>query len=181
MGGADIMDSMKGDHNAYTKINFGWITSSRLIVTDSSVTVDLEAFSKNGDTLILANNWDPQLGAYQEYYVIMYYTSSELNSGEGGYFLRDGIVVYHVNSSLYREDYEGVTYYDVYNTNTSPTGSYGTVNNLIEFVTHSDETYTYVVGDKLPTVELDGGETLKYTFTVDALTSDSATITVRAK
>ena len=93
LDGCDIMDSMVGDHNAYSKINLGWITSSRLVTTNTSITLTLEDFSKNGDTIIIANNWNEKLGAYQEYYILMYYTSNGLNSGDDyGYFARDGVV-----------------------------------------------------------------------------------------
>ena len=177
MDGYDIMDSMLGDHNAYTKFNFGWITSSRLVVAGESVTLTLEDFSQNGDTIIIANNWDSTLGAYQEYFVLVYYTNGGLNPEDEGYFSRDGVVVYHVNASLYKEDYEGETYYDVYNNNTSPSDDYGTENNLIELVTSDEGNYTFVVGDSLPTVTDDSGNTLAYTFTVDELTEDAATIT----
>lgn len=177
LGGYDMMDSMAGDHNPYSKFNFGWITASKLIVTDISVTVNLDAFAKNGDTIIVANNWDESLGAYQEYYVIMYYTGTGLNAGEGGYFDRDGILVYHVNASLYAEEYDGTTYYDVYNSNTNVSGEGGTEDNLIEFVLTGEGHYTYVVGDTLPTLTDDFGDALGYTFTVDSLDAESATIT----
>lgn len=177
LGGYDMMDSMAGDHNPYSKFNFGWITASKLIVTDISVTVNLDAFAKNGDTIIVANNWDESLGAYQEYYVIMYYTGTGLNAGEGGYFDRDGILVYHVNASLYAEEYDGKTYYDVYNSNTSVSGEGGTEDNLIEFVLTGEGHYTYVVGDTLPALTDDFGDALCYTFTVDSLDAESATIT----
>ncbi len=177
MDGYDIMDGMLGDHNAFTKFNLGWLTASRLVVTDSSVTLTLEDFSKNGDTIILANNWDDTLGAYQEYYVIVYYTNNGLNSGNGGYFLADGIVVYHVNSVLYKDVQDGETYYDIYNNNTSPTDDYGTEDNLIEFVKTAGGNYVFTVGATLPTVTDDFGDELAYTFTVDSLTADTATIT----
>ena len=177
MGGCDVMDSMAGDHNAYTKFHLGWLTSSRLVTTTSSVTLRLEDFSKNGDTIIVANDWDPTLGAYQEYYIVVYYKSQGLNAGEGGYFLRDGIVVYHVNASLYQYEYDGETYYDVYNNNTHVSDEYGTEENLIEYVLSDEETYTYVVGNYLPAVKDDGGDALAYTFTVDALEDGFATLT----
>ena len=180
MGGLDVMDVMLGDHNAFSKFNLGWITTSRLVVTDSSVTLTLEAFCKGGDTIIIANNWDPTLGAYQEYYVIMYYTNEGLNAGDdAGYFVRDGIVVYHVNSSLCKEVYDGEIYYDVYNNNTDPSSSYGTEDNLIEYVKSAAGNYTYVEGDTLPTVTDDDGNALSYTFVVDSISSDYATITFR--
>ena len=177
LDGYDVMDNMKGDHNAFTKINLGWITTSRLVVTDDSVTLTLEDFSKNGDTIIIANNWDPDLGAYQEYYIIMYYTNNGLNGNENGYFTRDGIVVYHINASLCYEEYDGEKIYDIYNNNTDSSDQYGTKDNLIEFVKSTNGTYTYVAGDKIPTVTLDGGETLHYTFTVVSFADGVATIT----
>ena len=59
LDGCDMMSSMLGDHNAFTKINLGWITDSRLVVTNGTVTLQLEAFAKNGDTIIIANNFAP--------------------------------------------------------------------------------------------------------------------------
>lgn len=175
--GYDIMSAMLGDHNAYSKFNYGWITSSRLVVTDSKVTLTLDSFSENGDTLILANNWDTALGAYQEYYVLVYYTNDGLNSGDGGYFEDEGILVYHVNSTLYSEVLDGETYYDVYNNNTDPSDEYGTVNNLIEYVKTSSGDFVFTTGDSLPSTYDDSGNKLGYTFTVDSISGDSATLT----
>ena len=183
LGGADMMDAMQGDHNPYTKFNYGWLTFSKLITTKNEVTVTLDAFVNSGDTVIIANNWDEKLGAYQEYFVIMYYTNTGLNSGEGGYFSRDGIVVYHVNASLYAQSYGDETYYDVFFNNTDPSDQYGTEENLIEFVKHpdgEDMIYTYVEGDSLPSISDDAGNALGYTFTVDSLTQTSATLTFKA-
>ena len=180
MDGYDIMDSMIGDHNAYTKFNYGWLTSSRLVTAQNTVTLTLEDFSKNGDTIILANNWDDDLGAYQEYYVLVYYTNNGLNAGDAGYFNNAGVVVYHVNASLYKEVSEGETYYDVYNNNTdvSSEDGYGTADNLIEFVKSTDSEYVYAKGDSISAnTKDDQGNKLAYTFTVDSLTSTSATIT----
>jgi M6 family metalloprotease-like protein len=178
MDGADVMVSMLGDHNAFSKFNYGWVTESRLVVAEESVTLTLEDFSKNGDTIIIANNWDSALGAYQEYFIVVYYTNNGLNAGElAGYFDRDGVVVYRINSSLYKETYDDVDYYDIYNNNTTPGDGYGTENNLIEYVKSAADTFTYVVGDRLPEVTLSSGDGLVYTFVVDALDADHATIT----
>ena len=179
LDGNDIMDAEIGDHNAYTKFNLGWITNARLVVTDTEITVTLDAFSESGDTLIIANNFDPSLGVYQEYYIIVYYTEDELNSGVGGYFDGEGIIVYHVNASLFCEEYEGEMYYDVYNTNTDPSDSYGTENNLIELVENGLD-YLFLEGDTLGTLTDDLGAPLGYTFTVESL-GEQATVTVTAK
>ena len=171
------MDSMLGDHNAYTKFNLGWITSSRLVTTDGQLTLTLESFEETGDTIIIANHWDPLLGAYQEYFIVVYYKNEGLNTGGGGYFARDGIIVYHINASLYAEEIDGEVYYDVYYNNTHPSDPNGTEENLIEYVLSAEEHYTYIAGDSLPATALDNGDALKYTFTVDSIEANSATIT----
>ena len=173
-----MMDGMTGDHNPYTKFNLGWITTSKLVTTNTSLTLTLNSFTETGDSIIIANNWDDSLGAYQEYYVIVYYTMTGLNGGDAGYFSRDGIIVYHVNSSLYREEYEGEIYYDVFNTNTDPSDQYGTEDNLIEFVKSAEGNFTFAEGDSLPSVTDDQGGKLGYTFTVDSIDGDGATITI---
>ena len=175
-----MMASIAGDHNAYSKFNYGWVTTSRLVVAEESVTLTLEAFHKNGDSIIIANNWDETLGAYQEYYVLVYYKNVGLNSGNGGYFNDEGILVYHVNASLCKEVLDGVTYYDVYNNNTdiSDEDGYGTEDNLIEFVKSASRKFVYGVGDSMPTtVKDDSNNSLLYNFRVDAITADTATIT----
>ena len=181
LDGCDVMDSMSGDHNAYSKFNLGWITTSRLVTTSSSITLSLNAFTTSGDTIIIANNFDPTLGAYQEYYIIVYYTNDGLNAGEAGYFDREGVIVYHVNASLYTEEYDGEIYYDVYNNNTAPSDQYGTEDNLIEFVKSSAGYFTYVEGDTLPGVTDDQGNKLGYSFTVDSIENGVATITFTKK
>ena len=176
--GCDVMDSMLGDHNAFTKFNYGWLTSSRLVVADTTVTLTLEDFSKNGDTIIIANNWDPTLGAYQEYYVLVYYRNTGLNGGDYGYFARDGIVVYHVNASLYIDEYDGEVSYDIYNNNTDASDYYGTKDNLIEFITNPDGDITHITGmSSSSSIVDDQGNKISYIFTVDSMTEDYATIT----
>ena len=178
LDGCDIMDGMAGDHNPYTKFNLGWITSSRLVTASSSLTLTLESFTKTGDSIIIANNFNEKLGVYQEYYVVVYYTKTGLNGGDYGYFSREGVIVYHVNASLYSEEIDGDVYYDVYNNNTAYTDEYGygTYDNLIEFVKSAEGNFTYVEGDSLPTLTDDLGNRLGYTFTVDSIENGKATL-----
>ena len=67
LDGNDIMDSMCCDHSPYTKFLYGWIDSSRLVTTTDTITLELNAFEQTGDTILLANNFDPELGLFQEY------------------------------------------------------------------------------------------------------------------
>ena len=178
MDGYDMMDAMFGDHNPYTKFNYGWIKTSRLVTATSSVTLSLENFSKNGDTIIFGSNWDPDLGVYQEYYVIMLYRAEGLNGDIYGYFSGDGIVVYRVNASLIRlEDGDGY-HYNVYNNNTNPSDTeYGTEDNLIELVESPDGDYLFEAGEKAPTLKDSSGKQIGYSFTVNSITASGATIT----
>lgn len=181
LDGYDIMDSMTGDHNPFSKINLGWITTSRLVVANESITLTLEDFSKNGDTIIIANNWNEALGGYQEYYILIYYTNNELNSGDYGYFSSNGVVVYHVNASLYSEEIDGQVYYDIYNTNTDASDPYyGTEDNLIELVKNGSS-YVFGAGAKPSALTDDNGNTLCYTFVVDSVSADSVTLTFSSK
>ncbi len=173
MDGFDVMDSGLGDHNAYSKFNYGWLTTSRLVVAKESVTLTLEDFSKNGDTILIANNWDDDLGAYQEYFIVAYYTNNGLNAGDAGYFASEGIVVYHVNASLMKEN----GYYDVLNNNTDPSDEYGSEDDLIEYVKNGSQ-YVYGVGSSLSANTADdSGEKIAYTFTVDSIANGTATLT----
>ena len=177
--GKDIMDSYVGDHNPYTKFSYGWIETSRLVTTSGSITLTLEDFSKNGDTIIVANNFDPALGVYQEYYVIMYYKPTGLNNSYKQYFDKDGIVIYHVNASLYYEEHENETLYQLNHDNDS--GEYGK-NYLVELVginigilkvPYFIFTEGMVIGGMID----DSGEILDYIITVDSLGSEEATLT----
>ena len=111
--------------------------------------------------------------------IVMYYTQNGLNSGRNGYFDRNGILVYHVNASLYKEEYGGEAYYDVYNSNTAPQGDpeYGTEDNLIEFVTARSGSLMFFEGDSLPTVYDDLGNKLGHTFTVNSIEAEKAILT----
>lgn len=179
--GYDVMDSSIADHNPFTKFHLGWLTTSKLIVADKSITVDLNAFEENGDTLIIANNFDPTLGLYQEYWIVVYYNNTSLNGGNYGLFEESGIVVYHINASLmidYNYSSEDFDYYFIYNTNTSPEDQeYGTEDNLIDFVKNGND-YVYGVNDSLSANTTDdSGNKISYTFKVDSLTNEKATLT----
>ena len=107
LDGYDIMDSMIGDHNPYTKMNYGWINKARLLLIDEATSITIKSFEENGDVLIIANDFVEELGIYQEYYLMMYYTNTNVNKKYGGYFSTNGILLYKINASL--------MYYPTYN------------------------------------------------------------------
>jgi hypothetical protein len=96
----------------------------------------------------------------------------------GGYFVRDGILVYHINASLQLDTNDGASYYYVYNTNTDPSSEDGTEDNLIEYVKSPEDTFTYVAGDCLGSnIVDDQGNVISYVFTINDMTEDTATLT----
>ena len=178
--GKDMMDSSVGDHNPLTKLHYGWIDSSRLVTTNSSVTLTLEDFSKSGDTIIIANNFDTSLGAYQEYFILMYYKQSGLNDSSAKYFDTDGLVIYHVNASLYYETTDGETLYILNHDNSSSDGR----NMLLELVSINlgiVEIPCYVMPEGAVITGLidDSGSVLPYLIKVDKIIGDTITVTFK--
>ena len=182
MRGLDIMDNSIGDHNPFTKINLGWISESRLVIpSNSSLTLTLKPFSESGDTIIIANNWSDELGGYQEYFILIYYRNTGLNDSKDKYFDQDGIVLYHVNSTLLREEYLNDAFYSLVNSNTASGHNGGSGYDLLEIVNCGNQRYILYEGDKLSTVFDDHVELLHTTYTVVSLTEDEATITFSRK
>ena len=99
IGGGDMMDYNIGDHNAYSKIILGWITPT--IITDESVTINLQSFEKTGECILVCNDWG---GTYfSEYYLIDFYTPTGLNEygkGRDGLFSISGIRIFHIDARL---------------------------------------------------------------------------------
>ena len=134
----------------------------------------------SGETLIIANNWNEKLGAYQEYYIVVYYTNTGLNSGIGGYFTDEGILVYHINAELTSEEFEGEITYNLKYNNTDASDMYGSEYNLIELVKSEGRNYVYEAGDSVPATETtDDGQKIAYVFTVDSITEEGAVVTFR--
>ena len=175
LDGRDVMDSDFGDHNPFTKFNYGWLTKSRLITTETSTTVTLDDFSKAGDSIIIANNWDDNLGAYQEYYVLMYFKNTGLNE-DSNYFSYRGVVMYHVDSSLYEFIEQNQKYYSVRNNNTFY-GEYAKPNYLIEFVSSGSKIVYQTNTESAKNIIDNQGNKISYYFKVNSLGSTSAQLT----
>lgn len=176
LDGDDVMDAKFGDHNPFTKFNYGWLTTSKLISAEESVTLDLEAFEKSGDSIIVANNWDSTLGCYQEYWVLMYYTKENVNA-KSNYSFKEGIVAYHINAQLIDYTYSYYNYIDIYTTN-NQSSSYNTGVNLIELVELSSSGYSLQVGEtSYSTIKDDNEQKISYTFTLNSINDGKANIT----
>ena len=178
---ADIMDNATGDHNAFTKFSLGWITESRLVTSDQTITLSLKPFSESGDTIIIANNFSEKFGAFQEYYILVYYKNTGLNLSNDGYFNSDGILVYHVNATLNYEQYRTETFYSLKNSNTPMGQEGGSPDNLIELVGGGRNKCVLQEGDINYSVFDDNGELLYFSYTVVSIEDDEATITFNRK
>ena len=76
-----MMDCNVGDHNAYTKMQYGWVAPKVIDGSSKNFTVELESFTETGDFLLLRNTTtDPWNGTpFDEYLVLQYYTPTNLN------------------------------------------------------------------------------------------------------
>ena len=172
---ADIMDGTIGDHNAFTKALLGWNTG-KLITPKTSITVDLEAFSTNGDYLIIANDFDENKGILQEYFILEYYTVSGLNEFDK-MFTIDGIRVLYVIAETKKD---GTFKYNNSSTNikliSQITTSKG--NTYLTSSTDKSDDTLFIENESLDTAKFSDDSTLQYTFKVDSLTDEKATITI---
>lgn len=176
LDGNDVMDAGFGDHNPYSKFNYGWLNSSRLVTASDSVTLELEAFEKAGDSIIVANNWDSTLGCYQEYWVLMYYTKESANE-YSTYSFDEGIVMYHVNAQLIEYTYYGYDCIDIYTTN-DQSSYYNTGVNLIELEKVNGSSYSLQIGQtSSASIVDDNNQKINYTFTLDSISNGVANIT----
>lgn len=179
LGGKDLMDHTVGDHNPFSKMLLGWANNPTIITTKSELTIDLKAFQREGDFLILTNNWDINKGMFQEYFILEYYTPDNVQEFDK-IFKIPGIRVIHVNAEagkynnyLYFKndnsysDKKLISLVAFYNGSKLLNGALATDANL------------FTVGETLLTAKYNDGTKLNYSFTVDELSEDYATLTIK--
>jgi len=109
IGGIDMMYSNAGDHNPFSKALFGW-ANIKVVTYAENLTIDLNKFEDDNSTIIVTPEWSDETGIFSEYYMIEYYTPTELNEYNLTYgwyhtFSEPGIIVYHVDGTLNPEGY----------------------------------------------------------------------------
>lgn len=169
LDGYDIMDSMMGDHNPYTKMNYGWINKARLLLIDEATSITIKSFEDSGDVLIIANDFVEELGIYQEYYLMMYYTNTNVNKKYGGYFSTNGILLYKINASLMY--YPTYNKYDVFFNNDAI--DINNSQNLIRLIKNDKGGYLF---DKGSYVSAEYQNELPYNFYILDMNDDKANI-----
>lgn len=110
MGGIDMMDNNIGDHNAYSKALYGWISP---YVVDGNARITIKPFETSGDAIIVPIreiNW--KVNKYtllDEYLIIQYDTPEGLAKADGEdhyagnyplYYNVPGIRVLHTDSRM---------------------------------------------------------------------------------
>ena len=114
LGGIDMMDYNVGDHNAYSKMIYGWTEPYYI---DKPKTITIKPFYKSGDCILVNANWNGSM--FDEYLLIEYYMPEGLNKYDadkrfaGTYpleFQKPGVKVYHVDARLGGFDNSDLSY-----------------------------------------------------------------------
>lgn len=111
LGGLDMMDYNVGDHNAYSKMMYGWINPRRVTGLNGSLTTTLKSTTTTGDTIIIPakgyDNWNDTL--LDQYIMIEFLTPEGVAELDGKtrllghyplYYSKAGIRITHVDSRL---------------------------------------------------------------------------------
>ena len=174
-------DNSIADHNAFTKMELGWVTNSKLITANKETTLTLKKFTETGETYIISNSYDESKGVFQEYWVLQYYSNDGLNTGSDntnfGLFSNNGLLIYHVDASISTIQ-EDDNYYRLVNSNTDETEEGGSEDNLIEFVKNGQK-IIYSAGDKtISNIVDNNGKKIPYIIEVVSVSDMEITIKI---
>lgn len=117
-GGSDMMDMNVGDHNAYSKMQYNWVSPKHIDGSAKDFTLTLNSFTDTGDCVVITPTTSPwNETPYDEYLVLQYYTPTGVNKkdstgypewtkngssmGHGGCYEKPGLQVFHVDSRNY--------------------------------------------------------------------------------
>ena len=109
LGGLDMMDYNIGDHNAYSKMCYGWINPRRVSGDKGSVTVTLNSTTKTGDTIIIPAQGEWNDTYMDQYVMIEFLTPEGVAKADGErkflgsypmYYSNPGVRITHVDSRL---------------------------------------------------------------------------------
>ena len=110
-----MMDYNIGDHNAFSKLCVGWIDNPILVNLENKeeTIITIDALTKNGDCIIICDNYDESKGMFQDYFLVQLIDmDSKLNNNQFPY-TSDGIRIYRVHGELEitYEDEKEYTYF----------------------------------------------------------------------
>lgn len=115
LGGADMMDYNIGDHNPFSKLSTGWVNNPILVnlKDEEETTITIDAFSTNGDCIMICDEYDENKGIFQDYFLLsLIDCEDELNINQYPYTV-DGVRLYRIHGELdsFYEEGEQFTYY----------------------------------------------------------------------
>lgn len=126
IGGFDMMDYNSGDHGPFNKLMFGWLQPLLAVEGSYEVTIDSYATDTDGISSAILVPYDQSDlddgDAFDEYLLIIFYTPEGLYTGHlnSGFVPEDaGIVIYHIDASLYEYAEFWDTYFNYNNDGTS--------------------------------------------------------------
>ena len=96
IGGLDLMDSGKGDHNCFSKWLLDWITP--VVYTNTTNQVSLHASGNTGDAMILMDT-DPG-STFGEYFMVQNRQRVVGSNDASASFPADGALIWHVDARL---------------------------------------------------------------------------------
>ena len=151
-GCVDMMDQNVGDHNALTKMSYGWVAPWVVDGSKDNFEITLPSYTETGKFLLIRNTNDrPWNGTpYDEYLMLEYYTPTGVNEedsdgypewsgvsatgsnvyGHGGTYRKPGLQVFHVDerASSIRKDAAGNVIADGYTNTPRPNNGYSDAN-----------------------------------------------------
>ena len=109
IGWVDMMDANVIDHNAFSKMNFGWLRPYRL---DGPGTVTLHPSATSGECLIIPTSKGLSGSPFDEYMLLELYTPTGLNASDSAHtytngvrgFTIPGIRIFHVDARMVELD-----------------------------------------------------------------------------
>lgn len=105
----DMMDHNIGDHNAYSKMMYGWVNPRRIDGLHGSLTLTMNSTTKTGDTIIIPAKGEWNNTYLDQYLMIEFLTPEGVAKQDGEtkylnyypkYYSKAGIRITHVDSRM---------------------------------------------------------------------------------
>lgn len=96
-GGVMMMDANRTDHDAFTKMSYGWI---KPYVVTGSTEITIAPSQDSGDAIVLADHWNGS--AFDEYIALELYTPTGLNAVDAARvdYTQAGVRMLHIDARL---------------------------------------------------------------------------------
>ena len=158
-GGLDMMDQNIGDHDAFSKFSLGW-TSPYIVKDECEIT--LKPFSTTGESIIVGNEFNNS--AFSEYFIIEYYTPTNLNELDSTnkypnrtlYYSKNGVRIFHIDARLgkFSNEYNSSFMNEFLNVEATSIPSLLDTNNRYFYNPVGDNSLNYSYDGKTPLIEL---------------------------